>query len=254
MRSSPILKGLLASLSILSPIVAAPTSPSDLARLESLRGIPQGWHFDGSPPVNQRLRFRVAMRQENAFDFEQHVLAISTPDHPKYGQHMSRDELKTMLRPSESASAAVLQWLHAEGVPSADIEDTGDWINFYVTMDEANRILDTQFHYYLNSNNGVKRIRTLHYSIPKGLHQFVHMIQPTTRFGQVLPERSHVWQSFEMGRSRQAVGRYHGNQLNATFCNTTITPQCLRDLYHIGDFRGTGKNGMIRNTRSRALT
>ncbi|KAL9582145.1 MAG: hypothetical protein Q9212_003470 [Teloschistes hypoglaucus] len=238
MRSFMIFTGLLASLA-----VAAPASVTELAPLESLRAVPQGWHQGQAPPANKRLRFRIAMKQENAFQFEQHVLAISSPDDPKYGQHMSRDELKTMLRPSESASTAVLDWLRSEGVSSANIKDEGDWINFYVSLTEAEKIMDTHFHYYSNANNGVKRIRTLQYSVPQHLHQYVQMIQPTTRFGQVLPQRSTIWQHFEIGESKGAIGRYSSSQLNATFCNSTITPQCLRDLYHVGDFRGTAKNG-----------
>lgn len=244
MRSFGFLRGLVISSTIFASSIAAPASTTELAPLESLRAIPQGWHQGKSPSAAQRLRFRIALKQENAYQFEQHVLAISTPDDPKYGEHMSRDDLKAMLQPSSEASKAVLGWLRAEGVPSSDIEDTGDWINFYVPAAEAERIMNTKFYYYSNSNNGMERIRTLQYSVPKALHQHIHMIQPTTRFGQVSPQRSTIYQHFEVGESKGAVGRYRGSSLNATFCNTTITPQCLRDLYHIGNYRGTAKNGM----------
>lgn len=243
MRSPTFLRGFLAASAIFATSTAAPASTTELAPLESLRAIPQGWQQGRSPPAAQRLRFRIALKQENAYQFEQHVLAISTPDDPKYGEHMSREELKAMLQPSSDASAAIQQWLHNEGVPSSDIEDNGDWINFYVSATEAERIMDTNFYYYSNSVNGVERIRTLHYSVPQALHKYIHMIQPTTRFGQINPQRSTIYQHFEIGESRGAIGQYHGSSLNVTFCNTTITPQCLRDLYHIGNYRGTAKNG-----------
>ena len=238
-----LLPALVVIATILTPAIAAPAPVAELAPLESLRAVPQGWHRGSSPPVDQPLRFRIALRQENAFHFEQHVLAISTPDDPKYGQHMSREDLKAMLRPSPDASMAILAWLRAEGLSSASIEDQGDWINFYVSASEANRILDTKFYYYTNANNGVKRIRTLQYSVPQKLHQYIHLIQPTTRFGQVAPQRNTIFQHFEIGESKGSMARYPGNSLNVTFCNTTITPQCLRDLYSIGNFRGTAKNG-----------
>ncbi|KAI4180759.1 MAG: hypothetical protein L6R41_007030 [Letrouitia leprolyta] len=243
MRSLNFLRGLLAASTIFTASIAAPASTSELEPLESLRAIPQGWQQGRSPPAAQRLRFRIALKQENAYQFEQHVLAISTPDNPKYGEHMSRDDLKAMLRPSSDASSAILQWLRAEGVPSSDIKDDGDWINFYVSATEAERIMDTKFYYYSNSVNGVERIRTLHYSVPQALHKHIHMIQPTTRFGQINPQRSTIYQHFEIGESKGAIGQYRGSTLNATFCNSTITPQCLRDLYNIGNFRGTAKNG-----------
>ena len=248
MRSLGSYKALVALIFIFATSIAAPASVTELTPLESLGAIPQGWQQESPPPADQRLRFRIALRQENAYEFEQHVLAISTPDDPKYGQHMSRENLKAMLRPSLVASVAILNWLKAEGVPSVDIEDQGDWINFYIRASEANRIMGTKFYYYSNVNNGVKRIRTLQYSVPQVLNQYVHMIQPTTRFGQIAPERSTVIQHFKIGEPKgNSMARYPGSQLNSTFCNTTITPQCLRDLYHIGNFRGTAENGMFKS-------
>ena len=118
--------------------------PSDLAVFENLPSIPQGWKQGGAVPASTRLRFRIAVKQQNAFEFEQHVIDISTPNHAKYGQHMSRDELKRMLRPSSDASEAILNWLDSEGVSGSDVEDDGDWINFHVAAVEAERILDTR--------------------------------------------------------------------------------------------------------------
>ena len=40
-------------------------------------------------------------------------------------------------------------------------------------------------------------------------------------------------------------GALAGGGLNATFCNTTITPTCLRELYNIGKFQGSLKNGNL---------
>ena len=41
------------------------------------------------------------------------------------------------------------------------------------------------------------------------------------------------------------AGALLGGGLNATFCNTTITPTCLRELYNIGKFQGSLKNGNL---------
>ena len=129
---------------LVAPIVNAAPRP-ELSVFESLRGIPQGWTQNGSVPAATPLRFRLAIKQENAFAFEQHVIDISTPDHVKYGQHMSHPELKRMLRPSEDASMAILGWMEAEGVPASSIEDDGDWINFRVPAVIAERMLDTKY-------------------------------------------------------------------------------------------------------------
>jgi len=55
-------------------------------------------------------------------------------------------------------------------------------------------------------------------------------------------ERSTIYEHFEMGPQR-GPGGYHGGGLNATFCNTTITPQCIKALYNYGNFRASAYNG-----------
>ncbi|KAL9098583.1 MAG: hypothetical protein Q9163_005792 [Psora crenata] len=234
---------LYALLSILATVQSAPPPASELVPLEKLREIPHGWQQDRATGAAEMLRFRIAIKQENAFQFEQHLLTISDPDHPNYGQHMKREELKAMLRPSEAATFAILTWLQSQGVPPTHIQDNGDWINFYVPTTEAERILHTKFYYYRNKMAGIERIRTLQYSVPQNLHQYIHMIQPTTRFGQIQPQRSTISEHFEIGPSYKDMHRYPSSNLNVSFCNTTITPQCLRHLYNIGDFRGSNSNG-----------
>lgn len=208
---------LLSVFMIFTGVQGAPSA--ELEALENLRGIPQGWRQGVAPPASKRLRFRIAVKQQNAFEFEELVLQISTPGHLKYGQHMKRNELKTLLRPSSDATNAIIGWLEAEGVPSTDIEDSGDWINFYVPTIEAERILNTRFYYYISSINHVEKIRTLQYSVPKKLHQYIRMIQPTTRFGQMQAERSTVFDYFKVDNSRgSAVGKGYQQtgQLNVT--------------------------------------
>ena len=246
MHSFAFIPTILSLTAVLVGVLAAPASisgsPDELVVLEKLNKVPYGWHQKAPPPASKRLRFRIALKQENAFAFEQHVIDISTPNHPKYGQHMNYDELKHMLQPSSEASEAVLSWLRSQGIDELDIEDDGDWVNFYAPTVEAERILNTKFYYYSNTVPDVERIRTLQYSIPANLHQYIQMIQPTTRFGQLKPQRSTIFEHFEIGPQRGA-SHYHGSGLNATFCNTTITPQCIKALYNYGNFQASAQNG-----------
>ncbi|MCJ1257173.1 vesicle formation at the endoplasmic reticulum [Lignoscripta atroalba] len=73
------------------------------------------------------------------------------------------------------------------------------------------------------------------------------MIQPTTRFGQMQGERSTAFKLGE-GKAVKDVHNYYKNHrgglgLNSTFCNTTITPTCLRQLYNVGNFVADPNNG-----------
>lgn len=64
------------------------------------------------------------------------------------------------------------------------------------------------------------------------------MIQPTTRFGQMKPHAVEVYEVIEQKEAAaffKAAAEIPTQELNATFCNTTITPECLRALYNVGD-------------------
>jgi tripeptidyl-peptidase I len=143
---------------------------------------------------------------------------------------MKRHQMKAFLRPAKETSEAILSWLGSEGIPQSAIEDDGDWINIRVTVAKAESILNTRFYYFHNSNIGIKRIRTLRYSIPQALHGYLQMIQPTTRFGQPHAQMSMIMDPMKAG------SRYHPSGYNSTFCNTTVTPECLRGLYQLDDF------------------
>lgn len=217
MLSSTYFTALLSIITLFAGVQSTPSA--ELEVLEKLPGIPQGWRQGAAPPASKQLRFRIAVKLQNAFKFEELVVQISTPGHLKYGKHMKRDELKAMLRPSLDATNAIIGWLEAEGVPAANIEDNGDWINFSVSTIEAERILRTQFYYYSSSVNDVKKIRTLQYSVPQKLHQYIQMIQPTTRFGQMQAERSTVMDYFKLDEGRGAAiskGYQASNQLNVS--------------------------------------
>jgi tripeptidyl-peptidase I len=220
-------------------------SDLNLTVLERLPGVPQGWQQGAAVPGSKRLDFRIAIKQEGAFAFEQQVIAISTPDHPLYGQHMTQEEVRRMLRPSSKASAAIFRWLDDGGVPVTDVEDSGDWINLSVSASKAERILATTFHYYSNSANEIESIRTLRYSVPESLHKYIQLIQPTTRFPQIRTQYSAISDHFAIDSVRNADNQSTG--LDVTFCNTTITPQCLKDLYYIRDYQGKAVEGMLQN-------
>ncbi|KAL1968232.1 hypothetical protein VTN77DRAFT_2067 [Rasamsonia byssochlamydoides] len=172
------------------------------------------------------MQFRLAIRQERAAEFEQLAINIATPGHEMYGKHMKRDEIKAFLRPSSEVSDLVLSWLKSEGVSEDLIEDDGDWIKFIVPVKQAEQMLNTRFYYFRHKINGLYKIRTLEYSVPRVLRPYVQLIQPTTRFGPVKPEKS-----FVLGQKKLLDAGNVGMD-----CSSAVTPECLRDLYKLGNF------------------
>ncbi|KAI9775697.1 MAG: vesicle formation at the endoplasmic reticulum [Candelina submexicana] len=210
---------------------AAPSVDLDL--LEILSSTPEGWVKTRIPSPLERLQLRIAVRQPNLQHFEHTLLDLSDPSHPNYGQHLTRGNLKSLLRPSAEATDAILFWMATGGVPDPDIENDGDWINFNANVSQVEKLLNAKFFYYRNSATGTDRLRTLKYSVPRQLHQHIAMIQPTTRFGQMRAERSTIHDQRVIGE----VGWTGRHRLTNTSSCSTINPACIRQLYNIGSFK-----------------
>ena len=156
-------------------------------------------------------------------------MEISTPSHPRYGQHLKRHELKQLIKPREESTNAVLSWLEDSGIPPEDIVNDGEWINFMATVATAEELLDTTFKSYQSINRpDVKKIRTLHYSVPKAVREHIDLIQPTTRFAQLKPQSNNIHDQQEVPFTVSAVN---------TTCTGQITPACLKDLYNFADYK-----------------
>ncbi|KAF1833456.1 tripeptidyl-peptidase-like protein [Decorospora gaudefroyi] len=201
--------------------------------VENLRRVPEGWSEVGAPAPDQKLRFRIAVRSENPDLLERTLMEVSTPSHPRYGQHLKRDELKDLIKPRVDSTATVLAWLEQSGVEAKDIQNDGEWINFYAPIKRAEEMMATTFKTYQSqARPDVKRVRSLGYSVPGTVRAHIDMIQPTTRFGHIKPERNQIL-SQELEETPISV-----LPINTT-CNTSINPSCLAELYNYKSYNAS---------------
>lgn len=163
---------------------------------------------------------------------------MANPTHPRYGKHLSDKELNVLVRPTTAAVSQVSAWLRESGVQAADINIDGEWVNFIATIGQAEIMLNTSFHFYQNQNRkSVIKIRTLKYSLPGELFEYIDLVQPTTRFAQIKPEGSAIHDHKVLGSATSVPPPV------VVDCNITITPTCLRDLYNIKGFTPDPKKG-----------
>ncbi|KAI0455004.1 subtilisin-like protein [Xylaria acuta] len=210
--------------------------------VESLPQVPAGWTKLREAGGDQLIKLRIALEQPNLDQFEKTLYDISSPQHALYGQHLSREEVQELVKPTEESTAAVLNWLRSAGID--EIEQDGEWVNFKTTVSKAADLLDAQFGVYNHAGTVKESIRTLSYSVPEEIRSHITMIQPTTRFGQIRPQNiqtSHVIEQSELPNLLQDAAKIPTQQLNATFCNSTITPECLRALYKVGETQANPK-------------
>ncbi|KIW84095.1 hypothetical protein Z517_03341 [Fonsecaea pedrosoi CBS 271.37] len=223
---------------LLHSLAGAAPGSSHFRVFEQVAGIPEGWYQGPRAPALACLKLHIAIRQDDKHTFLQdQLLRISDPDNELYGQHYEAHELDALLRPEPAISNAVLDWLEEQGILATDVQDNGDWINVNTTVMQAESLLDTTFFLFYHAGDKSWRIRTLEYSVPDRLHAYIQTIQPTTHFA-----RSRAAQ--QPGPPASSIPVYGSpTKLNATYCNTTTSPDCIRALYGIGNFRANASSG-----------
>lgn len=180
------------------------------------------------------LKLQIALQQNDAAGFEQHVLDVSTPSHPSYGLHFeSHEEMKRMILPTEETVSSVTAWLKAAGIDSFEVDS--DWATFKTTVGVANKLLDTKFAWFVSDEAKPRKVlRTLEYSVPDEIAERINLIQPTTRFAAI--RANHATEHEITGLQLAAVAN------DTTNCDAAISPQCLKTIYKI-DYKADANSG-----------
>jgi tripeptidyl-peptidase-1 len=204
--------------------------------MDSLAATPKGWEAVRRASLDEAIFLRIALKQQRGDTLDQAVLEMSTPGHPNYGMHMTRDEVRSYTSPSDAAISATTQWLSKHGIqPVVD----HDWISFITTVRTANELLDTQFAWYQYSQgNDSPKLRALSYSVPDQVAQHIDLVQPTTRFGNLGARKSTIFEVHRFDLDDAASGP--ANKINlapaiadGARCDTFVTPECLKTMYNI---------------------
>lgn len=198
--------------------------------------IPHGWSKALPALHSDKVTLKIGLKQQHAAALEEAVLAVSTPGHPDYGKHLTREELRSYVAPHQQSVDNVTSWLAENGVAIA-VSDN-DWMTIVTDVKTANGLLDADFHWFQHEEGGLFRLRTLHYSVPDAVADHIDLIQPTTRFHQG-GLRSSIFELTGLGDEDEVVPPQQGNvtsssvSVEAAPCVTIVTPQCLKAQYNI---------------------
>lgn len=195
--------------------------------MHSLPGVPDGWTFVRDASSTDRVALRIALRQQYAEELEAVVLNVSTPSHPDYGRHLTRDGLRSYTAPAADSVAAVSTWLGKYDI--APIVDN-DWVIVTTTAGQAGALLGTNFSWYQHTDGGSPKLRTLQYTVPDSLVPHIDMVQPTTRFGQLAARRSMI---FDLHPASADDTASSVTAANAVLCDFRPSPACIKSLYGI---------------------
>lgn len=204
-----------------------------LAVVEHLAEPPVGWTRLESANTSQIIRLSIALESHGHEVLERTIHEVSDPNHPRYGQHLSRDAALTLIRPQQDAVDAVRRWLSTEDIIESQIQPRGLFVDVTVTIGTAERVLSTKYDVF--QNTGRKAIGTLAYSVPADVRPHITSIQPTTFFEHATFAQKYPTTRRSVLVNSKGNGTHTATPRKMDDCKNNNTPSCLRNLYRMDD-------------------
>ncbi len=172
-------------------------------------------------------------------------MIVSIPSHPRYGQHLTSEEVNDLIKPSGDTLDQVHEWLSDNGIEPAQLSynKAKDWIKLSMPVKAVEKLLDTEYSIF-EHDDGDRVIRAPEWSLPAHLHEHIDAIQPTNSFFRPAGRRKMlktVIPVSEIGEgppqdfavvSAIAATPDSTDVSIAKACNTSaVTPLCLRTFY-----------------------
>ncbi|KAF9498824.1 tripeptidyl peptidase A [Pleurotus eryngii] len=213
------------------------TPPEFTRKLKESVATPRGWERHGPAPPDHIIKLRIGLPQPTFPELERHLYEVSDPNHERYGQHLSKEEVEALVAPHPESVELVSQWLAEHGFDESDLERSSakDWVTIRVPVRVAEMMLDTKYSVWKH-NDGDYLVRTTSYSVPEHLHDHIDVIQPTTMFGRFKGQKSTIHSVEDVPEQKNTVALASAHAATAPVvdpsCNTTITVTCLKQLYN----------------------
>ncbi|KAJ7921462.1 tripeptidyl peptidase A [Mycena leptocephala] len=193
----------------------------------SLPDIPSGWaQLQDAPLTPSRgLSLRFGLVQHGFSQLESLLLNISDPDHPSYGNHLSKEQVHALSKPSNDTLGLVEGWLATHNASYVKWSSSQDSVTAVVPISSAERMLSTRFGVFEHVKSGKRVVRTLSYSLPEDLVPHIDYVHPTTAFFDPL---------------RHGMGKFSSEELSDTVAiqphldrrpvalNQSDFPSCVR--------------------------
>lgn len=216
---------------------AAPLSDADCKyAVKETHPVPGSFARVGDAPQDHLIRLSVGLKQSNFEQLERELFEVSDPSHPRYGQHLSQDDVTQLVKPSEESLELVKEWIHQHVHPDAvEHSSASDFLTFTLPVASIEKMLDTKYSTYRH-RDGFELVRTPQWSLPLHLHEHISTIQPTNAFmrpfGQAkLYRTSGGTRALELTQDGSADADSKSSDISKSCHAENVTPHCLRLLY-----------------------
>lgn len=227
-------------------VIASPLRSRSGYAVKETHPVPRKWTPVSRAPGQHMLHMQIGLQQEKFDELERHLYegkhkhllfkgrkltytTVSDPAHARYGHHLSVEQVHDLVRPSEDDLDLVHEWLIANGVDRFDYSPAKDWVNIYISVEDAERLLDTEYSVFQHED-GSYLVRTPEWSLPTHLHEIVDTIQPTNAFMRSTPQKTD-WIQFDDDWTPPGY-QPPSNETIAKVCNiASVTLECFNTLY-----------------------
>ncbi|KAF8523792.1 subtilisin-like protein [Hysterangium stoloniferum] len=198
----------------------------------SWAAVPNGWEVHGDAPESHMINLRIGLKEGNIDDVIRHLYEVSDPAHPRYGQHLSKEEVDKLVAPHSETLDAVDSWLRTHDIEPSSCGRTtaGDWMHLSVPLSKAESMFNTKYQVFRHKESGEYTVRTLEWSLPRSVHSHIDVVEPTTMFGRL--KKMKATSFLQPPVKDEGPDEFSGLAVPPTTCNTKITPSCLRTLYN----------------------
>ncbi|KAF7336098.1 Tripeptidyl-peptidase sed1 [Mycena venus] len=177
---------------------------------------------------------KVGLKQQNTDHLATHLLSVSDPQSPYFGQHWSAEKVAQVFAPGNESRDAVTAWLIGAGFDEERLRISHNkaWVHVEnATVDEVEALLATEYHVYQHES-GEEHAACDSYSLPAHIAHHIEIITPT------------VQPNIKLGSSSTRPAKRSGPQRKRTAapvlplplpagCDQAITPACIRSLYNV---------------------
>jgi len=94
-------------------------------------------------------------------------MAVSSdPSSPRFGQHLSAEEVIELTAPKTSTVDAILAWLEDAGIKGVSHSVNKQWIQFDTAVENLENLLETNYHEFVHEPSGDVHVACDEYVVP----------------------------------------------------------------------------------------
>ncbi|KAH9047968.1 subtilisin-like protein [Lactarius deliciosus] len=213
---------------------ATPHAPwGDVRVKHAWSSVPANWETLGCPSAGTTIDLYIALNPRHDNALIDALYEVSDPKHPRYGAHLSREQVAELVRPHPETLEFVTSWLTHHGIRPSSISTThgGAWLTVSnVLVSRANEMLGASYQLYRHAKVNDTIIRTVSYALPEVLHAHIQAVAPTTYFTSIrtqrrTPPRRSVKAAAALAETEATSGK------PVTVLSSRTTSSQLRGLY-----------------------